>query len=355
MNPTHAHLYRYSIPFSEPVFVRGRRLLLREGIVVELRSEDGALNAFGEIAPLPGLHRENLDSARNQLIKLLASHNGNRCRLDVQGMLPSVQTGLEMAMINFRAAAAGVRPFADEPAASHLPLNTLLFGDTETVLARAWEQFTMGYRTFKLKVTAARAADAAASIRELRREFGDAIELRLDANQSMQMEEAVAFCAMLPEGSISYIEEPITEPARIGEFHHRTSIRAALDESLWQHPELFGQLPDDSLAALVIKPNCIGGIDRIRSLARSAQERGLQAVFSSAFESGISLGFYALLASLGPGQPPACGLDTFRYLSHDLLSTPFGTENASLEVESLYRQSRKPDSGTMKKISVWTL
>ncbi len=357
MNASHIVLYRYAIPFTEPIFVKGQRIVQREGIVLALKSRGEGHIAYGEIAPLPGLHRETLQLAEAQLVEVLAKHDFAAPGILPERLYPSVRTGLEMAMINLDATIAGTLPaFAGTgPAASQVPLNALLFGDTTLVMQRAEEYFTLGYRTFKLKVTASATEGAIKSINALHRTFGGRIELRLDANQSLSLDEALDFAQHIPQGSIAYIEEPLQEAELIGEFWAKTAIPSALDETLWQDPELLYKIPEASLAALILKPNRLGGISAALRFARYASEHNLLAVFSSAFESGISLSFYAWLAASTASKPAACGLDTYRYLKHDLIETAFGAQNALLDSHKIYREGMKVNQRSLKRTSLWTL
>ena len=85
------------------------------------------------------------------------------------------------------------------------------------------------------------------------------------------------------------------------------------------------------------------------------KKNNLLAVFSSAFESGISLSFYSWLAASGNSNPAACGLDTYRYLKHDLLETPFGSEQGLLDAYRLYREGMIVNEKELKLTSLWTL
>ncbi len=356
MRASHATLYRYSIPFTEPVTVRGLRLLHREGALLALKSADESLVGFGEIAPLPGLHKETLEAAEGQLVALLSEHDFTRSGTLPLKLYPSVRTGVEMAMINLDAAERGCSPFAPlSTETNEVPLNALLFGGTQAVIARAQKLFNTGYRAFKLKVTPAALSESAETITELHRTFGGGIELRLDLNQSLSLDDAVAFARTIPEGSVAYIEEPLQEPRLIGEFHSRTGSLSALDETLWQQPELLDTLPENSLRALILKPNRLGGINAAMRFAALGREKNLLSVFSSAFESGVSLGFYAMLAAAASPAPAPCGLDTFRYLTHDLLETPFGTDDGWLDTEALYRKSLAVNRHMIRQESRWTL
>ena len=357
MNASHVVLYRYAIPFTEPITVKGQRLVLREGIILALKSVDGKHIAYGEIAPLPGLHQETLQSAEAQLVELFSKREALTPGMLPKKLYPSVRTGLEMAMINREAAISGTLPsFSEnERVAKQIPLNALLFGDTPLVMQRAKKYFDLGYRTFKLKVSANSITNSINSIRELHRTFGGTVELRLDANQSLSFDEAISFAKQIPTGSVAYIEEPLQQAERIGEFYAKTGIYSALDETLWQKPELLATIPEASLAALILKPNRLGGISAALHFARYAREKNLLAVFSSAFESGISLSFYTLLAASTATKPAACGLDTYRYLQHDLLETPFEAENAPLDPQKLDRNGVKVRLRSLRRTSWWTM
>ena len=357
MNASHVVLYRYTIPFTEPITVKRQRLVQREGIIIALKSTDGEHIAYGEIAPLPGLHNETLELAEAQLVGLLSKRGMTTPDSLPEELYPSVRTGVEMAMINLDAAISGVLPSFSETgeAVQQVPVNALLFGDTALIMQRAENYFDLGYRTFKLKISADTLTNSINSIRELHRTFGDRVELRLDANQSLTLDEAISFAKQIPPGSVAYIEEPLQQAEGIGKFYAKTALHSALDETLWQKPESLFKIPTASLAALILKPNRIGGIFVAQQFARYACEKNLLAVFSSAFETGISLSFYTWLAASTATKPAACGLDTYRYLQHDLLETPFGAENALLDPHKLYRDGVKVNQRSLRRTSLWTL
>ena len=357
MRASYSFLYQYAIPFTEPLMVKGQRLLQREGIILALKSRNEQHTAYGEIAPLPGLHHETLQAAGEQLLGLFSTRDLASLDSLPPGLFPSVRTGVEMAMINLEAAMSGISPVFSPSGASaeRVPLNALLFGDTPHVMQRAEEYFNLGYRTFKLKLTASGMDSAIRSIDGLHRTYGDRMRLRLDANQSLSLDEALDFARQIPQGSIAYIEEPLNHPEHIGEFYAKTAIHSALDETLWQNPKLLNLIPSASLSALILKPNRLGGIRAALRLARYAAEHNLLAVFSSAFESGISLSFYSWLAASTAAEPAACGLDTYRYLEHDLLTIPFVATNGHLEPHKLYREGQGVSHRHLKLTSLWTL
>ncbi len=365
MKPGFASIYRYSIPFVRPVPVRDSRLDTRDGLVIGLRSADDRHTGFGEIAPLPGLHEETLSEALEQCRSLITSldlsfadlsfHNAGRNL--PENLFPSVRSGIEMSLLNLQSVSG--EPFPTFPGAPEpskmLPLNALLFGSASEILTMAEDYFHQGYRTFKLKVQADAPDLAIEQVLSLRRVFGNEIALRLDSNRSFSLEDACTFFKQLPADSIEYIEEPVADPSLIPEFFSRTGIRSALDESLWMNPEIWDDIPHHCLGGMVLKPSRLGSFSRTLNLALEAEAEGIRAVISAAYETGISLGFYTHLGSVISTEPAACGLDTFRQLSRDILYDPIDADQGSLPVEKTYRSSLLPDLSTLSLVEKWTL
>jgi O-succinylbenzoate synthase len=183
LNIESVDIYRYRVPFREPISVRGVRVGYREGLVLALRAQGCTSAAYGEVAPLPGLHDESVGMAAEELAASIpwmvkaCSKGGESLDgfLSQHGRFPSVQTGLEMALLNLDAVTSATLPSfpGSFPARNPVPLNALLFGKTESVLELAGTCYMEGYRTFKLKVQATEADLAIASIRALTRSSAD--------------------------------------------------------------------------------------------------------------------------------------------------------------------------------------
>ncbi len=59
-------IHRYALPLRDTLQIGAKRLQQREGLILILRDCDGA-QGIGEIAPLPGLHQEDLDAVHSML------------------------------------------------------------------------------------------------------------------------------------------------------------------------------------------------------------------------------------------------------------------------------------------------
>ena len=148
--------------------------------------------------------------------------------------------------------------------------------------------------------------------------------LRLDANQAWSLGDAVRFGRGCRGIDIAYIEEPVADPNECESFFEQTGLPYAFDETVIEK-----RIPNSpNLAALVVKPTLIGGVQKIKSLRRF----GVPLVFSSAFESHVGLGAIARLGSeISPGMP--MGLETHRWLLNKFLerSVVFGEGVVSVQ------------------------
>ncbi|WP_068867846.1 o-succinylbenzoate synthase [Prosthecochloris sp. CIB 2401] len=362
MNPLRSAIYRYSIPLLRPLPVRGGHISNRDGLILELSTPDGTHRSYGEIAPLPGLHDETLPEALEQLrnrieeamVDIATQSSIHKIPEFPGHLMPSVRTGLEMAACNLQASIRGTFPLP-EATPSLVPLNALVYGNPGNIEKQALEHYSMGYRSFKFKVTNRDADTVAEQIRLLDAELEKEVEFRLDSNQSFDLDSASRFLETLPKQRISYIEEPLGNPRDIQELHARTGIRIALDETLWQSPDIRHHLPESCLGAYVLKPSRIGGILATIRLIQEAEQRNIPPIISSAFESGISLGFYALLCTTLRSATHAAGLDTFRQLGTDIISAALETEHGCIPAARAWEKSTRPNMQKLKKIDQWTL
>jgi O-succinylbenzoate synthase len=266
----YARLYRYRIPLKPPLNI------IREGLLIEL---DGG---WGEIAPLPGFSQETLSDAICELKKIWPLIR------TAKSSLPSVQWGLHCAK----------QPWPPKPF-------------QRTFSALVWDApVPSGYKTAKLKVKNLSIQEA---IRRVKRVQEQDCAIRLDCNSSWTLDQALEFASHFHPEDFAYIEEPLQKLKDLKTFSLKTKMPLALDESLdklaWQ------KIP--TLKAIVIKPMVWGFIPEIPS--------PFHLIVGGVYESGIG----TLHAAAYPAYQPA-GLDTYRYLCHDILKTPLRMDHGQL-------------------------
>ncbi|MEM8558732.1 MAG: o-succinylbenzoate synthase [Bacteroidota bacterium] len=310
--------FRYQLPLVRPLPLSGQTVTVREGLLVRLE-EDGH-TGWGDVAPLPGFSTETVEDAITALRSL-----GGSVPLAADAPLdpalpPSVRFGLDVARWSLQAADATVsvsRVLAKTPAAS-VPLNGLLSGTPEAVLADAARLADAGYPALKLKVGRGDLTDEAALVRRIHAAH-PTVALRLDANRAWSYDDAHRFADALGATPIEYIEEPLADPAQLGDLAGETGLPIALDESVTAMA--VSDLDAHAYAvAVVLKPSFLGGT-RAWSFAERARDLGMRVTWSAAFESGVGLqGLVAMAAASGtPEAPPTpAGLDTYRWLAADV-------------------------------------
>ncbi|MEL7967212.1 o-succinylbenzoate synthase [Vreelandella neptunia] len=309
-------LYRYSLPFRQPLMFKRERLANREGLLVSINGQ------WGEIAPLPGFSTETLAEAEAESLACLAALSRGEKALPT---LPSVQFGFDCAQ----------RSWPNNLPAP-LPSYPLLQGSPAALIQSLPTANWQASPPSRLKLKVARYAmeEELALIEQLAARL-PTTKLILDANGGWTREEAQRFCERLPLKQIDYLEEPCATFADTIAVAEATGVAIALDETLSRREE-WNYHPQ--LKALVIKPTLIGSLSACEALVQRARADNLRVVISSSFESDLGLRLLSRLASVwAPDEPP--GLDTGHWLTERVT-----TETGEMMTESLHCLSNMENS-----------
>jgi o-succinylbenzoate synthase len=337
----------FDLPLARPLHVGGRPLERRRGLLVV--AEDGEGHAgIGEAAPLPGLHRETIDEAEEQLLAAARSLEREKIpegcpRLDGsfedwlggRGLHPSVRTGIEGAVLTLLADRAGAdlpHLLASNPAAQ-VRVNALLDGEPAEILEGAVRLAAAGYSALKIKVGRRDALAEAHLVTSVRTLVKPSVALRLDANRAWELAVALDFARRAAPAGIEYLEEPLHDPEDLAGFVAHSSVPAALDETLL---EFSPQAPPPlrGVAALILKTSVLGGYERAMGWARLARREHRAAVVSATFPSAVGMALdAALAAALGPET--AHGLGTSSLLAEDLGRAPLALEGGQIDVRGI--------------------
>lgn len=330
-------IFRYRLPLAGPLPLAGRVLHERAGLLVRIESDSGR-SGWGDVAPLPGFSRERMEEAEAELTAWAGRLRG--ARFDPRGhgleawpgydpaavASPSVRFGLETALTSLSRRmehGAGPELTCFEGA---VPVNGLLAGSREQVLADAGRLRDEGCRALKLKVGSRPVAEDVEVTGAVCSVIGDDMGLRLDANRCWSLEQAVAFGREIGAGRVEYLEEPLRDPAHLRELFDATGIPVALDESLLElRPEDLEGRPE--VGAVVLKPTLLGGVARAREWVVKALALKVRPVVSACFESGVGLLALAGFAWASTRDAVPAGLDTYRWLDADVVRPriPFRT------------------------------
>ncbi len=355
-----SRILRYRLPLVAPLPLAGRVIHERSGLLVRIDSDSGAWG-WGDVAPLPGFSRESIADAEAELTAWADRMRGARFDLRGDGLerwlgyesavaaSPSVRFGLETALLSLE------RRVEDGTAAElacfqgAVPVNGLLAGSREQVLVDARRLREGGCRAVKLKVGSRPVAEDVELTRAVRDVIGDVVSLRLDANRSWSLEQAVTFGRELVDAGVEYLEEPLRDPADLRELFDGTGIPVALDESLLElRPEdLEGRR---EVGAVVLKPTLLGGLARAGEWAAKASALNIRPVVSSCFESGVGLLALAGFAWASTGDAVPAGLDTYRRLAVDVVEPRLPFRAETIEWSDAIAREHRIDGSRLSEI-----
>jgi o-succinylbenzoate synthase len=370
MKPLDLKIYRFQLPLTQPLFLRGRKIVSREGLALRLMDNSG-IEGWGNIMPLPGVSLEDLEVARKQLqssfprkresssfndywIPVFTGMTDSKTfrkkinqTMDSLSLAPSVHYGMEAALWNLAAATQkkNLSQWLSFNPSSEVLVNGLLHGPLEKILREAKEMVSQGYQAVKLKVGNPDIKEDIERTTKVREILGADIPLRLDANRSWDRKKATEFAMAVSDCAVDYIEEPFLNPEEFASFVKETSMPVALDETLFEPGR---RLKLEGIKAFILKPPFLGGLERTFQWVERAKQRDIVPVISCAFESGIGVQTLAHIGSVLVGNIPL-GLDPYRWLERDLLKPRIEIHNGKIQIDSL--DHCKVDLSQLEEIS----
>lgn len=318
--------YKYRLPFAVPFQTSTNLFEEREGIVIEL-STDNYL-CYGEIAPLPGYSSETLDEVQEMLANyknLLENSLGGQNPVDLlqnlyesEDIPASLQFGLDSIAYQIQAYRSGknLLEYLFPDSSKQIPLNALVSLQSDDYMSTLQQQLTEGFKTIKFKVGIDFEQELN-RLQEIRTRYPD-LTIRLDANQAWSTDEAITKCRQLQSLDVEYCEEPLDTPSpqNFETLSDQTKLPLAIDESLYQVSYWPNLLPYTS--HLIVKPMLLGSFTKIFETKRLADTHNNKAVFTTSLESCVGRIITAVLAS-GLGSPQtAHGLSTGNLLAKDI-------------------------------------
>ena len=307
----------------------------REGVVVVLETEDGAIG-IGEASPLPVMRLSvaTVEARLGALAPALVGRSPTAawaalplCGQRVNAVDVALETALgdliaqgdEVPIGLWLAQQAGL----GRPAGAPIAANALLTASDPSEVAReAAVAADEGFDTFKLKVGRDLTRDDE-RLAAVRAALGADAVLRIDANGAWAVEEAVAALTSLAVYDIALCEQPVpagvAAPAQLAEVRAASPVPIAADESCGSGTELSALIATNAVDAVVVKPLRTGLRPALAMIA-TARSHALPTVLTTTFDTGIGTALALHLAALLPEPRPACGLATRSLLAGDVVS-----------------------------------
>ena len=314
-----SRIFHYTLPLKAEWRDAHGGFAQRNGTLIRFEADNG-LSGWGDCAPL----REDgsavaLERWHVELVGLKWS--------DVQATLrhaelpPAARCAAETALADLAAQQAEL-PLARwlNPAAEmDVRCNAALGVLCQDSIKHALDAVREGFTVLKLKVGLADVDADLTRLHALAAALPAGIMLRLDANRAWNDADARHFLAGLEGLPVDLVEEPLANPdlVRLADLQQQTLIPLALDESL----ALLGLGQHQMVAAVILKPMLLGGLDASLAWAGRAHNLGMKCIATSSVDSAVGVLAAAHLAA-ALGTKLHHGLDTARWLVSDVGRSP---------------------------------
>jgi o-succinylbenzoate synthase len=275
---------------------------------------------IGECSVIPGLNPEFKEGYEQKVHEVGEKINlGDIIQLSDLDDFPSIQFGLETALIDLNQAPQGVLfPSAFTYGDQGIAINGLIWmGSKSEMKNHIREKLIAGFKVLKLKVGALDFKEELDLLKNIRKEFNSKyLEIRLDANGAFSPNEAIEKLKWLSDYQIHSIEQPIKEGNwdEMAKLCRTTPLPIALDEeligirSLESKKDLLLQINPHYI---ILKPSLLGGLEKSQEWIKLAEDQNIGWWATSVLESNIGLNAIAqwvftqkpqMVQGLGTGQ-----------------------------------------------------
>jgi len=192
----------------------------------------------------------------------------------------------------------------------------------ESLDAQVADGLAHGFEVFYLKVGLAEGDDLrlVASVREA---LGGAPRLRLDANGSWTLPQAVRMLNALEEYDIDFVEQPVRDHpvSHLAELRSRIAISVCANEGLWSEADAYARIRARQADVYCFSAYWVGSIGAFQRLAAVAEYEGLQVCKHTHGELGLAAAAaHHVVLTLPNGVEGH--QQTAYFLEHDILAEP---------------------------------
>jgi len=185
-------------------------------------------------------------------------------------------------------------------------------GSAAASVATAIKLRAYGFAAVKLKMTNDLPRERT-RLRLARQFLGDAVDIRVDANEAWTLPQALSLAPLLRRYRVSAVEQPVSKHDRRGmlEFAQRSGCTVIADESLCSQADARAFADSDARVMFAVKLAKLGGFKSTLEVLRLAERRSI------AIQIGCQVGESAILSAAGRHLAALC--PNLRYLegSHD--------------------------------------
>jgi len=333
-----ASVSKYKLQFNRPSGTSRGVLTDKDSWFIKLfDSEDPAVFGIGECSIIKGLSfddRDDLDLEIDEIVEQINS--GEIISLSDFTHLPAVQFALETAFLDFKNKGRRILfPSEFTENEDSIKINGLIWmGDYDFMRSQIKEKLKQGFRCIKLKIGAINFDEELSIIKKIREEYNASeVEIRVDANGSFSLYDALEKLKRLNEFELHSIEQPIKQGklAMMAELCLNSPLPIALDEELigiTDIDEKHRLLESVKPQYIILKPSLVGGFAKSKEWIDIASKLNIKWWITSALESNIGLNAIAqwtytlnnsMPQGLGTGQLFTNNIESPLYIEKDKL------------------------------------
>lgn len=288
------------IPLKKPFVTSLGALEAVESVIVRISTTDGFVG-WGECNPFWSINGETQETCMavgKHIAKAIIGHDA----ADIEGLHArmdrlifannSIKSAFDIACHDIAAQAAGLplhRFFGGTVERTLITDYTVSLGTKEDMAADAQAIIRSGFQVIKVKLGGGAQEDIE-RILAIRAAIGEAIPLRIDANQGWSPEQAILVLNALGDANIQHCEEPIPrwqfiEMRRVKE---ASPIPIMADESCCDHHDAERLIGLGACQRFNIKLGKSAGLFKARKIIALAEQAGVQVQIGGFLESRLA-------------------------------------------------------------------
>lgn len=306
---THIDIYRFSIPMV-PFTIATGTMAYAQNTFIRVHTDAG-FYGVGECSAFPPITGETQESClvmARDFAKLWKDQDA----LDIEGCMQqlhdfvagngTIKSAFDMALYDIAAKNAGVplyRFLGGEKKVIKTDI-TVGIASPEEMAGKAKAFADNGATTIKVKLGKGAQVDVE-RIRQIRAAVGDAIDLRIDANQGWSFDEAAYALQEMESLNIEFCEQPMRTwyDDKLPQLMELSPVKIMADESVYNHHDARKQIKSGSCDYVNIKMAKAGGILEAKKIHDLCAEHDVACMMGGMLESRIALSskYHFVLAS----------------------------------------------------------
>jgi len=332
--------FLYSLKFKSNFTNSNESFNQKKIIIIQLKDEAG--NSFyGECTTLPNFYDDNINEMMNRLNMIrpfFEKQNLNNINFpkifNFIVNYPPLVFGLDQAIFNIQHFYKSIpaNNYFEFSNKNEISINAIIdMNDKKNIIKQIESLFQNGFETFKLKFGRENFNNDLKLLTTIKNQFNDKIKIRVDVNGKWTFTEALKNLERLQIFNLEYIEQPVKNTEELIELSNKCEVNIAADESVRNINDAEELINNSRINVLVLKPSLMGKIEDVVNLISKAEEKGIDIVISSAFESSFGRSILPFFASVTQNNY-AHGLATIDLFKNDFPISSYKINNGKITI-----------------------